>query len=97
MQTKNSNVIVLHNYLGSVYEPSQGVSDYYGELQQVDVSGLFRRLKEFDQTLTEIILNNMKEVDDVLIAVADFLARMDCVTKISVANTKMNNSIGLVS
>ena len=39
----------------------------------------------------------MKDVDDVLIAVADFLARMDCVTKISVANTKMNNSIGLVS
>ena len=61
------------------------------------MSGMFRRLKEFDQTLTEIILNNMKEVDDVLIAVADFLARMDCVTKISVANTRMNNNIGLVS
>ena len=61
------------------------------------MSGLFRRLKEFDQTLTEIILNNMKEVDDVLFAVADFLARMDCVTKISVANTKINNTIGLVS
>jgi hypothetical protein len=60
------------------------------------VSGLFRRLKEFDNTLTEISLNNMKEVDDVLMAVADFLARMDCVTKISVANTKMNNTIGLV-
>ena len=61
------------------------------------MSGMFRRLKEFDQTLTEIILNNMKEVDDVLIAVADFLARMDCVTKVSVANTRMNNNIGLVS
>ncbi len=60
------------------------------------MSGLFRRLKEFDNTLTEIMLNNMKELDDVLIAVADFLAKMDCVTKISVANTRMNNSIGLV-
>ena len=60
------------------------------------MSGLFRRLKEFDNTLTEITLNNMKELDDVLIAVADFLAKMDCVTKISVANTRMNNNIGLV-
>lgn len=77
------------------YEPSRGVADHYGEIQQLDVSGLFRRLKEFDNTLTEITLNNMKEVDDVLMAVADFLARMDCVTKISVANTKMNNTIGL--
>jgi hypothetical protein len=72
------------------------VQDYYGEIQQVDVSGLFRRLKEFDNTLTEITLNNMKEVDDVLVAVADFLSKMDCVTRISVANTRMSNSIGLV-
>ena len=81
---------------GERYEPSTGVSDYYGELQYIDVSGLFRRLKEFDKTLTEITLNNMKEVDDVLMAVADFLAKMDCVTRISVANTRMNNTIGLV-
>ncbi|XP_028402295.1 tropomodulin-1-like isoform X2 [Dendronephthya gigantea] len=80
---------------GQSYEPSQGVSDYYGELQQVDVTGLFRRLKDFDKTLTEIMLNNMKEVDDVLVAIAEFLARMDCVTRISVANTKMSNNIGL--
>ena len=80
---------------GTRYEPSQGVEEYYGEMQQADVSGLFRRLKEFDNTLTEITLNNMKEVDDVLIAVADFLSKMDCVMKISVANTRMSNSIGL--
>lgn len=86
----------IWKYLGNSYEPSQGVADYYGELQQVDVTGLFRRLKDFDKTLTEITLNNMKEVDDVLIAIADFLARMDCVTRISVANTKMSNNIGLV-
>lgn len=85
----------LNEKKGTVYEPSQGVADYYGDLQQVDVSGLFRRLKEFDQTLTEITLNNMKEVDDVLTAVADFLGKMDCVKRISVANTKMSNSIGL--
>lgn len=60
------------------------------------MSGLFRRLMDFDQTLIEITLNNMKEVDDVLTAVADFLGRMDCVKRISVANTKMSNSIGLV-
>lgn len=76
------------------YEPSQGVEDHYGELQQIDVSALFRRLKSFDKELTEITLNNMKEIDDVLLAVADFLEKMDCVTKISVANTKMSNHIG---
>ena len=78
-------------------EPSQGVSDYYQELQQVDVSALFRRLKNYDKDLVEITLNNMKEVDDVLLAVADFLEKMDCVKRISVANTKMNNHIGMVS
>ena len=39
----------------------------------------------------------MKEVDDVLVAVADFLEKMDCVKRISVANTKMSNQIGMVS
>lgn len=90
------NTLSINIHLGVRYEPSQGVEDHYGELQKVDVSGLFRRLKQFDNTLVEIILNNAKEVDDVLMAIADFLARMNCVTKISVANTKMCNAIGMV-
>lgn len=77
------------------YEPSKGVADHYEELQQVDVSALFRQLKNFDKELSEITLNNMKEVDDVLIVVADFLEKMDCVKRISVANTKMSNQIGM--
>lgn len=60
------------------------------------MSGLFRRLKDFDQTLTEISINNMKDLDDVLMAIADFIARMDCLKKISMANTRMSNRIGEV-
>lgn len=87
----------LYSAAATQYEPSKGVADHYEELQQVDVSALFRQLKSFDKELSEITLNNMKEVDDVLVAVADFLEKMDCVKRISVANTKMSNQIGMVS
>ena len=87
----------LYSATATQYEPSKGVADHYEELQQVDVSALFRQLKNFDKELSEITLNNMKEVDDVLIVVADFLEKMDCVKRISVANTKMSNQIGMVS
>ena len=87
----------LYSAAATQYQPSKGVADHYEELQQVDVSALFRQLKNFDKELSEITLNNMKEVDDVLMAVADFVEKMDCVKRISVANTKMSNQIGMVS
>lgn len=91
----NESLRDLSSMKGAIHAPSQDVSDHYQELQHTDVTALFRQLKNFDKELSEIILNNMKEVDDVLLAVADYLEKMDSVKRISVANTKMSANIGM--
>ena len=62
----------------------------------VQISEILRRLKKSDPTLTEIAMNNYKDVDSVLVEIAILLKRNNYVKKLSVANTQMKPAICLV-
>lgn len=63
----------------------------------VQISEILRRLKRSDPTLTEIAMNNYKDIESVLIDIAGFLKKNTHVKKLSVANTQMKPAICLVS
>lgn len=62
----------------------------------VQISEILKRLKRKDPTLTEVSMNNYKDVDSVLIEIAGLLKTNTHVTKISVANTQMKPAVCLV-
>lgn len=63
----------------------------------IQISEILKRLKRSDPTLTEIAMNNYKDVESVLIDIARLLKKNTYVTKLSVANTQMKPAVCLVS
>jgi hypothetical protein len=63
----------------------------------VQISEILKRLKQSDASLTEIAMNNYKDVEIVLIDIARLLKKNTHVKKLSVANTQMKPAICLVS
>ncbi|XP_028399322.1 tropomodulin-2-like [Dendronephthya gigantea] len=61
----------------------------------VQISEILKRLKKTDPTLTEIAMNNYKDVESVLIDIARFLRKNTHVKKLSVANTQMKPAVCL--
>ena len=61
----------------------------------VQISEILKRLKRNDPTLTEIAMNNYKDVESVLIDIARLLRENTYVKKLSVANTQMKPAVCL--
>ncbi|CAB4009229.1 tropomodulin-1 isoform X1 [Paramuricea clavata] len=61
----------------------------------IQISEILKRLKRSDPTLTEIAMNNYKDVESVLIDIARLLKKNTYVTKLSVANTQMKPAVCL--
>ena len=59
----------------------------------VQISVILQRLRSGDPSLTEIAMNNYKDVDKVLIEVADLLKTNKSVRKLSIANTQIKSTI----
>ena len=62
----------------------------------VQISEILKRLRSGDTSLTEIGMNNYKDVEKVLVEVAEILKTNTTVRKLSMANTQMKPAIGLV-
>lgn len=61
----------------------------------VQISEILKRLRSGDTSLTEIGMNNYKDVEKVLVEVAEILKTNTTVRKLSMANTQMKPAIGL--
>lgn len=61
----------------------------------IQISEILSRLRKADESLKEIAMNNCKDVDEVLIEIAQLLKTNTSVRKLSVANTQMKSIICL--
>ncbi|XP_046857678.1 tropomodulin-2-like isoform X2 [Xenia sp. Carnegie-2017] len=71
----------------------KSIPDMLQTPDHVQITVILRKLKCNDPTLTEIAMNNYKDVDNVLVEVAKMLRENKYVKKLAVANTQMKPSV----